>query len=131
MVFPHLCKQLFLGKSNPSALLLSWHLQGAFEVVFQEDAKPNQRVRKKKHGQLQSMRVTEKGRVENKTDQVLMMLTTTTQDDGDAPFALQVAKLNWLELRHDLLVDLKKGLQKQPTLVQLASKLCSIVVSST
>ena len=73
------------GKANPSALLLSWHLQDAFEVVIHEDVKAGQRVRKKKHGQVQIMRITEKGKVENKTDQVLWMVSTTTQDEGDAP----------------------------------------------
>ena len=59
------------GKANPSGLLLSWHLQDAFEVVIQEATKSGQRVRTKRHGTVQNMRITEKGKVENKTDQVI------------------------------------------------------------
>ena len=97
------------GKANPSTLLLSWHLQEAFEVVFQEDVKADQRVRRKKHGQVENMRITEKGKVENQTDQVLLMGSTTTQDDDEAPSALQAGKLTWSELRLALLAAGKKG----------------------
>ena len=94
------------------------HLQDAFEVVFQEDVKAGARVRKKKHGQVQNMQITENGKVENKTDQVLLMVSTTTQDDERPFYALQARKLTWSELRPDLLAAVKKGLPKQPTLTQ-------------
>ena len=72
------------GKANPSGLLLSWHLQDAFEVVIQEAVKPGARTRTKKHGTVQNMRITEKGKVENKTDQLLMLVSTTTQESKEA-----------------------------------------------
>ena len=118
------------GKANPSGLLLTWHLQDAFEVHIQEAGKPGARVRKKSHGTVQSMRITEKGKVENKTDQLLMLLTTTTQDAKAAPYALQFGKLTWSGLRPDLLEAVKKGLVSKPTPKQVASKLCSHVSSS-
>ena len=118
------------GKANPSGLLLSWHLQDAFEVVIQEAAKSGARTRTKKHGTVQNMRITEKGKVENKTDQLLMLVTTTTQDAKEAPYALQFGKLTWSGLRPDLLEAVKKGLVSKPTPKQVASKLCSHVSSS-
>ena len=118
------------GKANPSALLLSWHLQDAFEVVIHEAGKAGARARTKRHGQVQSMRITEKGKVENKTDQVLLLLTTTTQDEKEAPYALQAAKMTWSELRPDLVAGVKKGLPTKPTLMQVASKPCSLVSTS-
>ena len=63
-------------------------------------------------------------------DQVLLLLTTTTQADNEAPYALQAAKLTWSELRPGLLADVKKGLVKQPTIMQLASKPCSLMSTS-
>ena len=54
--------------------------------------------------------MTETGRVGNKTDQVLLLVSTTTQDADALPFALQVAKLNYSTFRRDLLGDVKKGL---------------------
>ena len=74
--------------ARPDALLFRCHLHDASAAVFQADVTANQRVRKKKHGHLQKMRITEKGKVQNKTDQVLLMVSTTTQDEGEAPFAL-------------------------------------------
>ena len=118
------------GKANPSGLLLSWHLQEAFEVVFHEPTKSGQRTRTKRHGTVQSMRITEKGKVENKTDQLLMLVTTSTQDAKEAPYALQAAKLTWSELRPDLVAAVKKGLVNKPPLTQLASKPCSLVWTS-
>jgi hypothetical protein len=118
---------MMAGKANPSALLLSWHLQEAFEVVIHEAGKPGARPRTKRHGQAQNMRITEKGKVENKTDQLLMLLTTTTQDAKEAPYALQFAKLTWSGLRPDAV---KKGLPNKPTPMQVASSLVSTSVVS-
>ena len=118
------------GKANPSGLLLTWHLQDAFEVHIQEAGKPGARVRKKSHGTVQSIRITEKGKVGKKTDQLLMLVTTTTQDAKEAPYALQAVKLTWSELRPDLVAAVKKGLVNKPSLTQLASKPCSLVWTS-
>ena len=118
------------GTANPSALLLSWTLQEPFDVVINEAGKPGARPRTKRHGQAQNMRITEKGKVENKTDQVLLLLTTTTQDKKEAPYALQAAKMTWTELRPDLVAAMKKGLPNKPTLTQVASKPCSLVSTS-
>ena len=69
-------------------------------------------------------------KVENKTDQLLMLVSTTTQDAKEAPYALQFGKLTWSGLRPDLLEAVKKGLVSKPTPKQVASKLCSHVSSS-
>ena len=118
------------GKSDPRALLRSWQLREDFEVVVHEEVKPGARQRSKKYGRAQDMHMTETGRVGNKTDQVLLLVSTTSQDADALPFALQVAKLNYSTLRRDLLADVKKGLDEKPSLGQLASKPCSIVSAS-
>ena len=101
------------GKANPSALLLSWQLRDDFEVIVHEEVKHGQRQRSKKHGRAQDIRITEKGRVGNMTDQVLLFVSTTSQDADAPPFALQLLKLNYSALRHDLLAEVKKGLDKK------------------
>lgn len=118
------------GKANPSTLLLSWQLLNGFDVIIHEEPKAGARQRSKRLGQLLDMRITEKGRVENKTDQVLVLVSTKSQNDDDPPFALQMAKLNYAALHPDLLAAVKKGQVKKPSLVQLASKSCSNVSAS-
>ena len=78
----------------------------------------------------QNMRITGKGKVENKTDQLLMLLATTTQEAKEAPYALQFAKLTWSGLCPDLVEAVKKGLPNKPTPTQVASKPCSLVSTS-
>ena len=56
--------------ARPDALLFRCHLHDASAAVFQADVTASQRTRTKKHGHVQNMRITEKGKVENKTDQV-------------------------------------------------------------
>ena len=51
--------------ARPDALLFRCHLHDASAAVFQADVTASQRTRKKKHGHVQNMRITE-----NKTDQV-------------------------------------------------------------
>jgi hypothetical protein len=60
-----------------------------------------------------------------------MLLSTTTQKEDDPPFAfaLQVAKLTYSGLRHDLLAKLQKALPAKPTFAQLARKSSSHVSS--
>ena len=116
--------------ARPDALLFRCHLHDASAAVFQAEVTASQRTMRKKHGTVQNMRITEKGKVENKTDQLLMLVTTTTQDAKEAPYALQAAKLTWSELRPDLVAAVKKGLVNKPSLMQLASKPCSLVWTS-
>ena len=56
--------------ARPDALLFRCHLHDASAAVFQADVTASQRTRTKKHGTVQNMRITEKRKVENKTDQV-------------------------------------------------------------
>ena len=95
-------------------------MKGAFEVVVLEPLVEGARQRSKKYGQVSDMRFTEKGKVENKPEQVLMMLGTTAQEEDSAPLALQMAKLNYSGLRADLLKECKKGLPAKHSLIQLA-----------
>ena len=62
------------GKSNPSALMLKWQLVDGFDVLFVQPPKNGGRIVKKKMGTVVEMKDTEKGKVENKTDQVLMFM---------------------------------------------------------
>ena len=57
--------------ARPDALLFRSHLHDASAAVFQADVTASQRTRRKKHGTVQNMRITEKGKVENKTEQVI------------------------------------------------------------
>ena len=117
------------GKHNPIALHSSWHLKEDFDVTVLENVAVGTRQRTKKYGNVSDMRFTEKGRVDNKTDQVLMLLSTTTQKEDEPPFAFQVAKLTYTGLRHDLLAKLQKALPAKPTFAQLARKSTSHVSS--
>jgi hypothetical protein len=110
------------NKSDPSALLLQWRLVRAFEVVVVETSRPNTRVKTKNLGTVSVMRDTNKGKVDNKTDQTLMLLSTTTQAEIAAPYALQVSLLDYSGLNSDLLASYRKGLPPSPTLLQIARK---------
>ena len=71
------------------------------------------------HGQVSKMSHSEKGKVENKVDQVFM-LNTTSQEEGAAPYALQAAKLDFKSLRRDVKDAVQKGLPERPTAGGLA-----------
>ena len=116
-------------KHNPIALHSSWHLKEDFDVTVLENVANGTRQRTKKYGNVSDMRFTEKGRVDNKTDQVLMLLSTTTQKDDDPPFALQMAKLTYSGLRHDILAKLQKSLPQKRSFAQVARKSSSYVSS--
>ena len=73
------------GRHNPIALLSSWHLKDDFVFTVLENVAVGTRQRTKLYGNVSDMRFTEKGRVENKTDQVLLLLSTTTQNADDPP----------------------------------------------
>ena len=82
----------------------------------------NSRVKNKSLGTVTEMRDTEKGRVELKTDRVLMLLNTSTQEENAVPYSLQVSLLDYKGLNSDLLSAVRKGLPVTPTLIQVASK---------
>ncbi len=108
------------SKSNPSCLLLQWRLVRAFEVVVVEGPRPGSRSMTKNRGTVSVMRDTNKGKVDNKTDQTLMLLSTTTQAEIAAPYALQASLLDYSGLKKDLLASYRKGLPASPTLLQIA-----------
>ena len=116
-------------KHNPIVLHSSWHLKEDFEVNVLENVAAGTRQRTKRYGSVSDMHFTEKGRVDNKTDQVLMLLSTTTQKEDDPPFGLQMAKLTYSGLRHDLLAKLQKALPPKPSFAQVARKSSSCVSS--
>jgi hypothetical protein len=111
------------AKANPLALLSNWKLQGAFDLaVLQAPASNGARSKTKLLGTVANVAHTAKGKVENKTDQVLFLLHTTKQEEAEAPYSLQVAKLDLSSLRSDLLAEYKKGLPAKPSLSQIARK---------
>ena len=73
------------AKADPSALLKSWRLSKGFELSVVNAPTKNAREKIKRLGTVTEMRDTEKGRVELKTDQVLMLLNTSTQEEHAAP----------------------------------------------
>ena len=76
----------------------------------------------KKYGTVVDIRDTEKGKVENKSDQVLMLITTTTMKENAQPLALQVALLDFKGLDKDIITAYNKKLPASPTLIQIARK---------
>jgi len=110
------------GKSNPSALMLKWQLVDGFDVLFVQPPKAGSRLVKKKMGTVVEMKDTEKGKVDNKTDQVLMFISTSSMDDDAAPYALQVALLDFKGLDKEILQSYNKKLPNAPTPIQIASK---------
>lgn len=114
------------AKPDPRALHHTWELKGEFELVFVEPPK-GARTKRKPMGQVVTWRDTEKGKVDNKVDQVLCFLTCSTQDQDAAPFALQARKLDYSKLSPSILKEVKKGLTASPTLIQISRKPCSAV----
>lgn len=110
------------SKANTSTLLNAWKLQGAFELAVVQSPAGTQRTKTKLMGTVIDIRDTEKGRVEGKTDQVLMLLQTSKQDEGEPAYALQVALLDYSGLSKDLLTAFRKGLLGKPSLIQIARK---------
>ena len=111
-----------VSKADPSALLLKWKLTEGFEVVVCQAVAAGARPKLKKYGTVVDIRDTEKGKVENKTDQVLMLLTTSMMKDDAPPYALQVALLDFKGLDKDILTAYHKKLPATPTLIQIARK---------
>jgi len=110
------------SKANPAALLKGWRLLKGFELVVLEAQTKSSRGKTKSMGTVSEMRDTEKGKVELKTDQVLMLLNTTSQEENAAPYALQVSLLDYTRLNSDLLSAVRKGLPANPSLIQVARK---------
>ena len=110
------------AKANPSALLKSWRFSKGFELMVVEAPTKNTREKIKRLKTVTEMRDTEKGRVELKTDQVLMLLNTSTQEENAAPYSLQVCLLDYKALNTDLLASIRKGLPAAPSLIQVARK---------
>ena len=109
------------AKHDPRALNLAWELKDGFELVFVEPT-AGARTKRKQIGQVVTWRDTEKGKVDNKQDQVLCLLTCSTQGVDAPPYALQVKKLDYSKLSIGLLKDVKKGLSATSTLIQTSRK---------
>ena len=103
------------GTANPSALLLKWKLVEGFEMVFIQPPKGTGRGKTRKMGTVANIRDTGKGKVDNRTDQVLMLVTTTTMEENEAPYALQVALLDFKGLHKDILAMYNRKLPAAPT----------------
>lgn len=110
------------AKHDPSTLLCNWALRDGFEVVVTEPTPVSGRVKTKRLGVVTEMRDTEKGKVGNKTGQVLMLISTNRQDEVAPPYALQAKLLDFKGLHSDLLSSYKKDLPTRPTLIQMARK---------
>ena len=108
--------------SNPATLLLKWRLIEGFDARVEEPATKPGKSRSKKLGTVVTMADTQKGKVEGKTDVVLMLITTNKQDEDDPPYALQVSLLDYSQLNSDLLSQVKKGLAADATPIQVARK---------
>ena len=99
------------SRADPSALLLRWKLTEGFEVVVCQAVAAGARPTLKKYGTVVDIRDTEKGKVENKSDQVLMLITTSTMSKSAQPLALQVALLDFKGLNTDIITAYNKKLQ--------------------
>ena len=115
-----------VSKANPKYLLLPWKLQDAFDLYVINPSK-NGRVSNKKVGTVSKISHSEKAKVENKTDQAVFLVHTTSQEEGAAPFALQTAKLDYKGLRRELKVAVEKGLAPSPAPGVLARQSLSFV----
>ena len=111
-----------MARNDPSALLNTWTLQRGFEMTVTEESTTGGRARTKRYGVVTEMRDTEKGKVGNKTGQVLMLITTNKQDAEAPPYALQAKLLDFKGLATDLLTSYRKELPAKPTLIQIARK---------
>ena len=110
------------SRADPSALLLRWKMTEGFEVAVCQPVKADARPKLKKYGTVVDIRDTEKGKVKNKSDQVLMLITTSTMSKSAQPLALQVALLDFKGLDKDIITAYNKKLPASPTLIQIARK---------
>ena len=83
------------SKMDPSTLPHKWSLRGGFELVVFEKTKKESRTKVKVLGTVTEMGHTTKGKVENKADQVIMMLKTNHQEMPP----LMACKCRWWTLR--------------------------------
>ena len=112
------------SKMDPTTLPHKWSLRGGFELVVFEKTKKDARTKVKVLGTVTEMGHTTKGKVENKADQVIMMLKTNKQEADEAPYGVQLLLMDIKDLNSDLKTAYHKNLTASPTLAQVASKLC-------
>jgi len=112
------------SKMDPSTLPHKWSLRGGFELVVFEKTKKESRTKVKVLGTVTEMGHTTKGKVENKADQVFMLLKTNKQEADEAPYGVQLLLMDIKDLNSDLKTAYNKNLTASPTLAQIASKLC-------
>ena len=91
-------------------------------MTVTEESTTGGRAKTKRYGVVTEMRDTEKGKVGNKTGQVLMLITTNKQDAEAPPYALQAKLLDFKGLDSDLLASYRKDLPSKPTLIQTSRK---------
>ena len=113
-----------VSKMDPSTLPLKWTLRHGFELVVHEPTKKGTRPKVKMLGTVTEMGHTTKGKVDNKADQVIMMLKTNHQEEDAAPYGLQLLLMDFKDLNSDLKSAYYKNLPASPTLAQSACKLC-------
>ena len=87
-------------------------------MTVTEESTTGGRSKTKRMGVVTEIRDTEKGRVGNKTGQVLMLISTNKQDVDAPPYALQAKLLEFKGLDSDVLASYKKDLPVKPTLIQ-------------
>ena len=112
------------SKMDPSTLPHKWSLRGGFELLVYDKNKKEGRSKAKNYGTVTEMGHTTKGKLDNKADQVFMMLKTNKQEEDDAPYGVQLLLMDIKELNSDLKSAYNKNLPASPTLLQVASKLC-------
>ena len=91
-------------------------------MTVTEESTTGGRSKTKRMGVVTEIRDTEKGRVGNKTGQVLMLISTSKQEVGAPPYALQAKLLEFKGLDSDVLASYKKDLPVKPTLIQTSRK---------
>ena len=91
-------------------------------MTVTEESTTGGRPKTKRYGVVTEMRDTEKGKVGNKTGQVLMLITTNQQKEGAPPYALQARLLEFKGLDSDVLASYKKDLPVKPSLIQTSRK---------
>ena len=109
------------AKHDPRYLKNDWELKEGFELVSVEPSTGG-RTKRKVLGQVVTWRDTEKGKVDNKQDQVLCLLTCSMQEENTPPYALQAKKLDYSKLTVGLLKDVKKGLDIRSTPIAISRK---------
>ena len=72
------------SKMDPSTLPHKWSLQGGFELLVYDKNKKEGRSKAKNYGTVTEMGHTTKGKLENKADQVFLMLKTNKQEADEA-----------------------------------------------